>query len=78
MTEEQNLINLKRCPRFEECSIPLCPLDNDMPKREELPEDEKCILISPRGKRVSGNKRGNLKRIIGKFVPPQNRRGNWW
>jgi len=26
-TEEENLINMKRCPRWENCSIPRCPID---------------------------------------------------
>lgn len=75
MTETENLENMKKCPRWEGCSIPCCPLDFQMNKRTELPEDEKCILITSRSKRVIGNIRGNLKRIIGKFVPPQNRSG---
>lgn len=67
---------MKKCPRFDGCSIPRCPLDFWMKNRMELPEDEKCILIASRGKRVSGNIRGNLKRIIGRFVWNQNRSGN--
>lgn len=47
-----------------------------MSERMELPEDEKCILIASRGKRVKGNVRGNLKRIVGKYVFPQNRNRN--
>jgi len=73
MNEIDNLINLKRCPRWESCDIPLCPLDFFMKERVELPEDEKCILIARRGNRVKSNVRGKLKRIIGKYVFKQNR-----
>jgi hypothetical protein len=44
MTEEENIENMKRCPKFESCSIPKCPLDKDMAERVELPEDEQCQL----------------------------------
>jgi len=76
ITEEENRKNMERCPRWESCDIPRCPLDFFMKERVELPDNEKCILIAPRGKRVSGNVRGNLKRIIGKYVWKKNRSGN--
>jgi len=76
MTEQENLKNMERCPRFQDCSILLCPLDFFMSERAELPEDEKCILIARRGKRVIGNVRGNLKRILGRFVWDKNRNPN--
>ena len=34
----------KQCPKFEWCNINLCPLDKDMDKRVELPEDSQCPL----------------------------------
>ena len=76
MTEKENLTNMERCPRFEFCSIPKCPLDYFMAERIELPEDEKCILIASRGKRVVGNIRGKLKRIVGKYIWEKNRSKN--
>jgi len=76
ITQKENLKNMKRCPRFNFCNIPKCPLDFWMSKRIELPEDERCILISPRGKRVKGKIRGSLKRLIGKYVWKHNRNRN--
>ena len=56
VTEQENLVNMKRCPRFEFCSIPKCPLDFYMNERVELSEDERCVLVGKsRSKRVEGN-----------------------
>ena len=76
MTEEENNLNMRHCPRFESCSIPKCPLDYFMNERVELPDDKKCILIAGRGKRVDGNVRGHLKRIVGKYAWLKNRSAN--
>jgi len=35
---------MRKCPKFDGCSIPRCPLDYWMKERAELPEDMKCIL----------------------------------
>jgi len=45
MTDEENLNNLKKCPRFNFCSIPKCPLDFWIEERIELPREEKCSLM---------------------------------
>jgi len=44
ISEEENLINMKKCPRWENCSIPKCPLDFYMSERTELPEEPQCPL----------------------------------
>jgi hypothetical protein len=41
----ENLLIMKKCPRFESCSIPRCPLDKDWKEREELAEDERCLYF---------------------------------
>ena len=76
ITLEKNLVNMRKCPRFESCNIPRCPLDHRMFERVELPEDEKCILISPKTKRVKGFTRGKLMRIVGKYIWKFNRNGS--
>ncbi len=58
--ENKNLINMKKCPRFEDCSIPRCPLDKDNKKRVELREDEKCVLNKLLGKNKSKRMKGNI------------------
>jgi len=72
-TEEQNLENIKRCPRFDGCNIPKCPLDYWMSERVELSEDERCILRGKqRSKRVKGIRSAKMG-IISKFVCKKNK-----
>ena len=74
ITYKENLKNMQRCPRFDKCSIPKCPLDYWMSERVELAEDERCIL---RGKTRSKRVRGSLTqrmRGISKFIYKKNRK----
>jgi hypothetical protein len=32
----------EKCPKFDRCNIPICPLDKDKDLRVELSEDIKC------------------------------------
>jgi len=76
-SQQQNLENMRKCPRFDSCNVPLCPLDFWMNERVELPEDEKCILITQkRGKLSKGLVRGSLMKKVGKYIWAHNRRGN--
>ena len=59
-TEKENLINIQRCPRFNTCSIPKCPLDYWVNERAELPEDKKCILLKILGGKKSKRMEGNI------------------
>jgi len=74
MTDEENLENMKRCPRFESCDIPKCPLDFYMSERTELPEDERCVLRGEKkSKRVKGIKSAGM-RGISKFIWEKNQK----
>lgn len=33
------------CPRYSDCSAPVCPLDNDHLRRVHLPEDRACFYL---------------------------------
>ncbi len=44
MIQEENIKNMRQCPRFEGCDIPRCPLDIDSDLRVELKEDQKCKM----------------------------------
>ena len=35
---------MKQCPRFDRCSVPVCPLDLDQEHRIRLPGEPKCRL----------------------------------
>ena len=70
-TAKENLANLKRCPKFDECNINLCPLDFWMSERIELPEDTRCPLRGYRTKRTEGRKSATL-RGISRFIWKKN------
>lgn len=75
-TEKENNRNMKRCPRFESCDIPKCPLDFWAKERVELPEDPRCLYWKVLGKRKT--KRmfgGRISPLIKKVV--LNVRNNW-
>ena len=44
MTEDENLKNMRSCPRFDYCSVPKCSLDYWADLRVELAEDEVCPM----------------------------------
>jgi len=68
---------MEKCPRFRNCSIAKCPLDEDMDLRAELPEDDIC----PLRRLTEGHRRTNrmskmvfsaaLKELV-KIVPAKN------
>ena len=58
--KDKNLFNIKRCPRYNTCSIPFCPMDNSAGQRTELREDEKCILLKLLGKNKTNRMKGNI------------------
>jgi len=72
-----NLLLMEKCPRFRNCSIAKCPLDEDMDLRAELPEDDIC----PLRRLTEGHRRTNrmskmvfsaaLKELV-KIVPAKN------
>ena len=76
-TEEENLINMKKCPRWESCSIPKCPLDFYMKERRELPEDDQCplmrlIVVGKHKKRIKGVLSPTM-RGLSKFIWDRNK-----
>lgn len=43
--EEYRTIKIiRQCPRFERCSVPICPLDLFQDERDRLPCEPKCTL----------------------------------
>ena len=52
ITEEENLVIMKKCPRFEKCSVNKCPLDYFINQRVELQGEPKCSLGKSRRKRI--------------------------
>jgi len=56
MPEEQEIMkNLRKCPRFNWCSINICPLDLEVDLRNKLPEEKSCPFAT---KKRSEGQRG--------------------
>ena len=45
--EDRNLERLKSCPRFDWCSVPVCPLDEKRGQALRLPDEPVCSLPKP-------------------------------
>jgi len=43
-TEQECVEIMRRCPRWNKCSVPICPLDLNQSARVKLPGEEKCTL----------------------------------
>ena len=55
MKQKNRIIeNLKKCPKFNWCSINICPLDFEANLRSKLPEENSCPFTIK--KRVKGQK----------------------
>jgi len=52
ITEEENVKIMQRCPRFQFCNAPICPLDYFQDERTKLEGDEKCVLAKSIRKRI--------------------------
>ena len=52
ITEEENVKIMEKCPRFQSCNAPKCPLDYFQDKRTELEGDDKCALPKSIRKRI--------------------------
>lgn len=60
---------LENCPKFENCSSPICPLDEKAVIRVKYPEDDVCPYCR---KRKFQGKRKKLPKELIKYVPRQN------
>ncbi len=58
--ETTDLDVMSRCPRFDRCSVPVCPLDPSQDERDILPGEPKCAL--PKAKRYAIGKDSDLPR----------------
>lgn len=64
--------NLKHCPRFENCSINICPLDPEANLRDKAFGEERCpFTINKKAKSQKGI-RTQMPLPILEFVPKLN------
>ena len=65
----------KICPKFEQCSAPICPIDPEWQKRVYKKGDPVCFYLRQHAKDpLWGQKAGNVARKlinkVGRGIPP--------
>lgn len=71
-TEKEITENLKKCPRFNDCSISLCPLDLKLDQRVYKNGESRCpFTIKKKSKSQKGLRTRMLDRVL-KFIPKSN------
>lgn len=71
-TEEEIVKNLKQCPRFEKCSINICPLDPETNLRNKLPEEETCPFTIKKKRKSQKGIRTLAPAYVLKVIPKSN------
>jgi hypothetical protein len=71
---QANSITMETCPKFQTCSVPICPLDPDWRKRKHFAEDRICPYLLEHSKAGAkavfmGAGRGYLYQAISKATP---------
>lgn len=70
--EKEVIENLTKCPRFNYCSINICPLDLEANLRNELSEEEPCpFSIKKRDRKQKGIKTQAPNSIL-EVIPESN------
>jgi hypothetical protein len=67
-------MNLRDCPRYENCSAPICPLDCDWQRRTHLSGERVCGLLCELVKqggeaRLRGSLRSELVDTLARVAP---------
>jgi hypothetical protein len=52
-TEVESVQIMRKCPKFDGCSSPICPLDIDQDYRIWLKGEEKCTLSKAKRERIA-------------------------
>jgi len=70
--EDKVIKNLKQCPRFDWCSVNICPLDLEVNLRTKIQTEKNCpFTIKKRRKDQKGIKLLLSNNLL-KFVPKSN------
>jgi len=71
-TEKKTIENLRKCPKFNKCSINVCVLDIETNLRNKLSDEERCpFTINKKAKSQKGIKT-QMPPHLYKFVPKLN------
>lgn len=71
-TKEETTPNLKKCPRFDRCSINVCPMDLEANLRNKLPGEDCCPFTIKKKRKSQKGIRTHLPDHILRFIPESN------
>ena len=72
ITEKEIIESLRKCPRFNWCSINICPLDLEADLRNKPPEENQCpFTINKKSKSQKGI-RTQMSSPVLKVIPELN------
>ncbi len=70
----KEIINMKKCPRFNYCSVNSCPIDINAHFRKNLPDEDCCpFTIKKKTKKLKGTKT-LAPHIILEVIPSKNQK----
>lgn len=70
--EEEISENLRKCPRFNWCSINICPLDLAVNLRNKLPEENQCPFTINKKSKFQKGIRTQMSSPIFEVIPESN------
>jgi hypothetical protein len=70
--KKQIIENLKKCPRFDSCSINICPLDLEINLRNKLPGEKDCPFMIKKKSRLQKGIKTLVPYGVLKFIPKSN------
>lgn len=66
------MINIKKCKRFNNCSVNVCPLDENADIRKNLSEENRCPYVVNRKSRKEKGIKTLIPQEIINFIPIRN------
>lgn len=70
--ENKTIENLRRCPRFNWCSISVCPLDLEAKIRIRYPDEKRCPFAINKKSKLQKGIRTQMTDPLLKFVHKSN------
>ena len=70
--QEEITLNIKKCSRFNNCSINLCPLDLEANLRKNILNEKQCPFTINKKSKFQKGIRTQMPSHILKFVPKSN------
>ncbi len=71
-TEEEIIKNLRRCPRFNNCSTNICPLDFEVSQRTYIVGEDVCPFMTKKRRKTQKGIRTQAPDSLLEVIPESN------